>query len=154
VLRFTTGERGHANRHRSQRRGILRREVVRGGSANVRVLVVDRDDDVATVVKRTLRDADVVERVEPHEALDRLRHGESFDVIVCDLVQPGMTGELLFDEIMWVAPAQARRIIFTGGATDEKSRAFLAMVAQPFVRKPIDVDELGARVQSLLRSKD
>jgi CheY-like chemotaxis protein len=84
------------------------------------------------------------------EALQQLST-DSFDLIVCDLIMPGMSGMELYEEVARRAPAQAQRFVFlTGGTSNEAAREFLARVDRPRAYKPIDVSELRRLVDSCL----
>jgi CheY-like chemotaxis protein len=86
------------------------------------------------------------------EAREALERGERFDVILCDLMMPQMTGMELHAALERVAPDQARRVVvLTGGAYTEAGRAFLARVALPHVEKPFDAARLRELVGSLVR---
>ncbi|MEO5770144.1 MAG: response regulator, partial [Polyangia bacterium] len=82
-----------------------------------RLLVIDDEEVVAMAIRRSLtREHDVVYTSTAQEALALLRANEEFDVILCDLMMPEMTGMELYAELMASSPEQARRIIFvTGG---------------------------------------
>jgi signal transduction histidine kinase len=113
-----------------------------------RVLVVDDDAIVGRAVARVLeRDNDVVTLDDPAEALRRLSAHERFDVVLCDLMMPEMTGMELYDRVCEAAPEQAARVVFlTGGVFTAQSRAFLARVANPCLEKPFESDQLRALV--------
>src|SRR5690606_37778100 len=58
-----------------------------------RVLVVDDEPLILKVVKRTLdKEHEVVTTPTAAQALAWLKAGESFDVILCDIMMPQMTG--------------------------------------------------------------
>jgi CheY-like chemotaxis protein len=78
--------------------------------------------------------------------------GREFDVILCDLMMPNITGMDLHAEIDRMAPAQAARMIFvTGGAFTQQGRTFLERTKNVHLEKPIDVDELRALVDAAVR---
>src|SRR5262249_34259954 len=63
-----------------------------------RVLVIDDEAQVGRAIRRTLEPHHRVTWVgSPREALARLRSGERFDVILCDIIMPDMTGMELFE---------------------------------------------------------
>jgi PAS domain S-box-containing protein len=109
-----------------------------------RVLVLDDEPLVCRAVARTLAsDHEVVALTDPSEALARLAHGERFDVVVCDLMMPGLTGMECHEALGTSRPELARSMIFlTGGAFTAKARAFLDRVPNVRVEKPFDADEL------------
>jgi PAS domain S-box-containing protein len=115
-----------------------------------RVLVVDDEPLVLALFERLLgADHDLVSTSAARAALERLEGGERFDVILCDLMMPEMTGMDLYRELMRLAPEQAERIIFiTGGAFTPLARAFLDRVANPRIMKPFQLRQLVDLVAS------
>ena len=118
-----------------------------------RVLVVDDEAIIGKVVSRVLaREHDVTIETDAHKALDRLARGEPFDVILCDLLMPEVTGMDLHAEISRLHPEQAENFIFmTGGAFTPKARAFLDEIRGVWIEKPFDVADLKNLVNGHLR---
>jgi CheY-like chemotaxis protein len=85
-------------------------------------------------------------------ALERIRGGERYDVILCDLMMPEMTGMDLYLEMGRVAPEQVERMVFvTGGAFTPRAREFLERVPNARVEKPIDFQNLKLLLRNLRR---
>jgi PAS domain S-box-containing protein len=117
-----------------------------------RILVVDDEPMILKSVRRTLEPHEVVEFTSARKALAALRAGERFDVIVCDLMMPEMTGMELYQALLELAPDQAQRMIFvTGGAFTARARAFLDEVENPRVDKPLDAANLRALISERVR---
>ena len=118
-----------------------------------RVLIIDDEPMILGALRRALDpDYQVTCLSSGREALARLSAGERFDVVLCDLMMPDMTGMDLHAEIGRVAPAQVERMIFvTGGAFTPKARDFLEQVPNPLVEKPVDFQNLRALMKNLLR---
>jgi PAS domain S-box-containing protein len=118
-----------------------------------RILVVDDEPLVIRTVKRILsKEHDLVVTVAATEALGLCASGEKFDLILCDLMMPEMTGMDLHRELSLVAPDQADRMIFvTGGAFTEKARRFLSETPKEHLEKPFASANLRAIVQRYLR---
>jgi PAS domain S-box-containing protein len=118
-----------------------------------RVLVVDDEEMLLRAVKRVLAaDHDVVTRASARDALALCIAGETFDLILCDLMMPDMTGMDLHRELSRLAPSQADRMLFlTGGAFTPQARAFLSEVAREHLEKPFDASNLRAIAQRYLR---
>ena len=118
-----------------------------------RILVVDDEELVVRSVKRILsKEHDVVATVSATEALALCAGGEQFDLILCDLMMPEMTGMDLHRELSLVAPEQADRMIFvTGGAFTEKAWRFLSETPKEHLEKPFASANLRAIVQRYLR---
>jgi CheY-like chemotaxis protein len=114
-----------------------------------RILVVDDEPLVASALRRTLaREHDLTLVDSGAEALKVVSGGARFDVILCDLMMPGLSGMDLHAQMTALAPEQAARMVFmTGGAFTVEARAFLAHVPNERVEKPFDVEELRAVVR-------
>jgi PAS domain S-box-containing protein len=117
-----------------------------------RVLVVDDDPNVAVAVKRILgRDHDVVVSSGGGDALARLMVDPSFDVVVCDVMMPEVSGMDVYGELARRMPDLTRKILFmTGGAFTPLAREFLATTPQPCIEKPFEPDELRRTVAAIL----
>jgi CheY-like chemotaxis protein len=91
------------------------------------------------------------------DALGRLERDEPYDLVLCDLMMPDLTGMDLYDEVQKKHPRLARRVIFmTGGAFTPRAAAFLDRLRQngiACVDKPFRVDDLVALVDERLRGE-
>jgi PAS domain S-box-containing protein len=119
-----------------------------------RILVVDDEAMVGRAVARILGAEHEVAAVTSGEAaLAQLRAGPGFDLVLCDLMMPGLSGMDLFERVSQAAPAAAARFVFlTGGAFTDRARQFLERVPNPRLEKPFDPDGLRRSVAGLLRS--
>jgi PAS domain S-box-containing protein len=120
-----------------------------------RILVVDDEESVSRAVFRILsKEHDVVVIADAKEALRRCAGGEQFELVLCDLMMPDMTGMDLHRELSRIAPEQARRMIFlTGGAFTGKARHFLATTSTEYIEKPFAPANLRAIVRRHLRAE-
>ncbi len=116
-----------------------------------RVLVLDDEVVVGRAIQRLLQtQCEVLVLVQGQEALARVDAGERFDVILCDLLMPEMSGSRFYEELSKLAPEQAQRVIFmTGGAFTEQSRAFLANTGLHCLEKPIEPHRLRALLATM-----
>ena len=119
------------------------------------VLVVDDDDKLLASIGRMLRkEHRVTLATSAADALVRVEAGETFDIIVCDLMMPGFTGMALHAELEQRFPGQAARMLFmTGGAFTAEARDFLDRPAVRYLEKPFDAAELRRRVQSVSETR-
>jgi signal transduction histidine kinase len=117
-----------------------------------RILVVDDDPIVCAALRRLFAaDHDIEVLEDARAARDLVVGGASFDVLLCDLLMPELTGVGLYEELRRHAPEMARRMVFmTGGAFTEEARNFLAVVDPPVVDKPFDLAALRALVETLV----
>ena len=129
------------------------RGVVPSSRRRGRVLVVDDEPALAAALARSIeRDHDVVVLSSGRDALELLRRDEAFDVILCDLIMPQLTGMDLHDELRRTTPALADRIIFmTGGTFTSRTREFLGRVSNPALDKPFDLATLSALLRARTR---
>lgn len=118
------------------------------GPARPRVLIVDDEENLRVSLGQILSlDHDVTVCAGAREALDRLGEGARFEVILCDLMMPGMSGMDFYESLTALAPDQTARVVFlTGGAFTPRARDFLRAVSNPHLEKPFEVDELRAVV--------
>ncbi|NOU33919.1 MAG: response regulator, partial [Polyangiaceae bacterium] len=106
-----------------------------------RILLVDDEPQVLSVLARILgRHHDTVALTRAADALELLRKGETFDLVFCDLMMPGLSGMALYEELGRVAPEHQARVVFlTGGAFTPEARTFLDEVPNLRLEKPFDV---------------
>ena len=113
-----------------------------------RVLVIDDEIHVLRSIQRGLgRSHDLVVLTSAEEALDRIRAGECFDAIVCDLMMPEMTGMDLHAALTASGSPAVRSMVFiTGGAFTQRARDFLASVDNPYLEKPFEFEALRGTI--------
>jgi len=92
----------------------------------------------ATALRRVLAEHEVELVHSGQAAVARLCGGE-FDLVLCDLLMPDLTGMDVHDKVMAAAPDVAERMVFmTGGAFTARAREFLERVPNARFDKPID----------------
>jgi PAS domain S-box-containing protein len=119
-----------------------------------RILVIDDEVAVGNVLRRSFSEHNVVvvETSAPR-ALARLEAGETFDVVLCDLMMPEMTGMELFDRVVLTVPAYAPRFVFmTGGAFTSRATEFLERIPNTRLEKPFDMKTLKPLIGQLIRA--
>ncbi len=121
-------------------------------SRSHRVLVVDDERPLRTAVRRILTGCQVVEASSGLEARDILSTDRQFDVILCDMMMPGLSGMGLYGWLAGVDDAAASRVVFvTGGALNADVEGFLARSRNPRLSKPFGVTELRRVVSDAAR---
>lgn len=115
------------------------------------ILIVDDEDKLRSVIRRALSRYDVHEAVHGRQALERIADRQ-YDLILCDIMMPEMTGVELFAVLTEENPAQAQRMVFlSGGAFTSSAGDFLALTKQPIVDKPFRIDTLRTAVREALQ---
>jgi PAS domain S-box-containing protein len=121
-----------------------------GARKRLRVLVIDDDIGVArTLARGLMKECDVDILTDGREAIDRLSTEHGYDVVLCDLMMPSVTGADVYREVKTKRPESADRFVFiTGGAFTDAGRRFLETVDAPIVRKPFDLRAVRALIWS------
>jgi PAS domain S-box-containing protein len=114
-----------------------------------RAVVLVIDDEVATLrcMELILAAHDVDTAQSGRQALELLQR-RRYDLVLCDLIMPEMTGMSLYRQVVAEDPDLARRFVFmTGGAFTDRAQEFLQSVQNRVLAKPFDIDQLLALVQ-------
>jgi signal transduction histidine kinase/CheY-like chemotaxis protein len=115
-----------------------------------RVLVADDEALVRRAVARTLGDHDVVTVSSGREALDKI-DAEHFDVVVCDLMMPDVSGMEVFEQVLQRHPDLVDRfLVLTGGVYTQRAQEFLSDNSLPCITKPFSSHALQQAVDTLL----
>jgi PAS domain S-box-containing protein len=131
---------------------LLPPEPVVGACRRSHILVVDDEPLVLTALKRTLgEEHDVTAFPRARAALEWLEQGLPWDLILCDLMMPEMTGMDFHEELSRRMPERAGHVLFvTGGAFTPRARDFLARVPNPRTEKPFEMRALRELVNARL----
>jgi signal transduction histidine kinase len=118
-----------------------------------RVLVIDDDALVGEAIAAALdAEAEVEVMTSGALALERLAAGERWDVILCDLMMPGLSGMEVYAEAVRTAPDAAGRMLFmTAGTFTPRGRAFVQTVRDRCFDKPISAEKLREIVRGGVR---
>lgn len=109
-----------------------------------RVLIVDDEPMLLRLLGIVLSEqCDVVTASSGEVALELVRRGPAFDVVICDLGMPGMDGVAVYEALTELEPTLRSRFVFaTGGATTTKARVFLEQTTERTLQKPFEVATL------------
>ena len=129
--------------------------VAASGGPRGRILAIDDEPDLVQVIRRTLEDDhEIVTLVDAREALPLLREARGFDLVLCDLMMPGLTGMDLYELVRDFDPALAERFVFlTGGAFTPRATEFLDSVSNAWLVKPFSPAVLRAFIHDFLRAQ-
>jgi signal transduction histidine kinase len=109
------------------------------------LLVIDDEVPLTTVFHRALsNDFAVTVANSGRTALDLLAaRAQPFDLILCDLMMPEVSGQDVYTEAVRARPELAPRFVFiTGGAFTARGKQFLASTGAPVLQKPFDLRTL------------
>ncbi|MCX4242591.1 hybrid sensor histidine kinase/response regulator [Paraliomyxa miuraensis] len=115
-----------------------------------RILVVDDEPFMRSSLERVLQPHAVTSCSSVEDALARCS-GEGFDVILCDIMMPGLNGYDFHRRLAQERPGMEERVVFiTGGALRDEVREVMARVPNRTLEKPLDGRELRAFVSAEL----
>ncbi len=122
---------------------------------NGRILLIDDDEAVIAAVRRALRSGDITCLTSAADALELLRAGAKYDVIISDMMMPNMSGQDFYEGALALDPKQAERIVFlSGGAFTDGAQAFLDRVPNPHIDKPFDPAALRALIRRTIAAHE
>jgi CheY-like chemotaxis protein len=115
-----------------------------------RVLVIEDDDPTRTLFTALLeRSGFKVECTrDGSAALDSLLHLE-YDVILLDLLMPGLDGFALLEDLQTMRPEVARRTLVVSGAAPVLLTRLERSGIAGVVRKPFEIDDLLTRIRHI-----
>ena len=116
-------------------------------SMGLRVLVIDDEPAIAQVLVAALEEHEVVAATSGEQALAILAEAPDFDVIVCDMAMPAMTGLELHARVARERPQLANRFVFmTGGALGRAASELLKSGDHPCVLKPFSLRDIRREI--------
>ncbi|MBC1650330.1 response regulator transcription factor [Listeria booriae] len=115
-----------------------------------KILIAEDDNDINHLIYEVLtREGYTVTQAFSGTEAKLHWNNESFDLLLCDLMLPGMTGEELIAEI--IAKQSASIIVISAKNTIMDKVDLLKLGASDYITKPFDIEELLARVEVQLR---
>lgn len=126
----------------------------RGDVSRRRILVIDDDPLVARAARRALEACyDIVVANSGDDGLAELA-AASFDLVLCDLMMPGMGGHDVRRAAIQRDPALRERFVFvTGGTMSRSEEVALDECEVPTVHKPFGVATLREFVAQVLDAR-
>lgn len=117
-----------------------------------RILLIDDEQRILNFVRRGLQaEGMTVDSARDGKEGLRLALSRSYDLIILDLVMPGLDGRTVLQRILEHKPAQAVLILSALGDLASKVNS-LELGADDYISKPFSLEELLARVRARLRS--
>ena len=117
-----------------------------------RVLIIEDDRDIARLVELHLRDLNCTTDLE-HDGDSGLRRAGdgSYDLIILDLMLPGLDGLEICRRIRSSAQSHVPILMLTAKSTELDRVVGLEIGADDYLTKPFSILELVARVKALFR---
>ena len=117
-----------------------------------RILVVDDEPMMLRALERRLsREYDVTCALSGAQALERLSEDTGWELVLCDVVMPGVDGAAVYRWIQTHHPQLLERtIMMTGGAVTTESRRFLDETQNLVLPKPLQVPQLMGVLRGMM----
>jgi CheY-like chemotaxis protein len=114
---------------------------------NLFILIVEDDPAVVGLLRRALGGPNRLSIVgNGRDALARCAI-EPFDLILCDLKMPVMSGPEFYERLLQAHPDLAERVVFiSGDTTNPATRTFLQASGRPLLAKPFTLSEVYAAI--------
>ncbi len=119
---------------------------------SARILFIDDEPSLCSLVKEflTRQGHDVVVASTGEEGLQNAQEGD-FDVIVCDMRLPGISGEDVCMGVLEEKPEMADRImVATGDILSPQTQDFFDRTGLPHIHKPFTLEDLKDAIARLL----
>jgi two-component system, cell cycle sensor histidine kinase and response regulator CckA len=116
------------------------------------ILLVEDDDRVRGLIAKRLTQAgySILSAAGGEQALDILRaHASSPDLLLTDVVMPGLNGRELSERVLAIRPA-TRILFMSGHADDSVLRTGIETSGTHFIQKPFAMEALISKISELL----
>jgi CheY-like chemotaxis protein len=119
----------------SERERVMRR---------ARILIIDDEPLLGQTLRFAFQEKHDVEVIASgREAVERLATDHDYDLVLCDLMMPDVSGEHVYRAVSEHTPGLLPRFVFmTGGAFTERAQEFLAQFPGRQLEKPFNIDEV------------
>jgi DNA-binding NtrC family response regulator len=117
------------------------------------ILLVDDEPEVLTVLEKILTrfGYNVIPRPHAESALPEVRQGAGIDLVITDLVMPGMSGSELAAAVRKRMP-DVPVILLTGHGSVESYIQTRSDGVFEYINKPVEANELRRIVQAAIKS--
>ena len=117
-------------------------------------MVVDDNPDVLFSVKSGLEEIDQslqIQGVESGEKCLELLETQKPDLIILDIMMPGMSGWKTFDKIKENDNWKNIPVVFLTARTDRVAKNAGGFLAEDYIEKPFDLKDLHERIQGIFQ---
>ncbi|RJP81639.1 MAG: response regulator [Candidatus Zixiibacteriota bacterium] len=124
------------------------------GELKQRILIVDDDPNIVQVIEQalTFKGYSTCSTTDGEEAFRIFREEGEFDVVLTDLVLPGISGIELLEKFKELDPT-CEVLVLTGFGSNEKAVEALKKGAYDYLKKPTNIDELFIAVSKAIEKK-
>ena len=117
-------------------------------------MVVDDDVGVIYTIKRGMEDLDKDYKITTansgEECLELLKNNQIPDLILLDIMMPGISGWELYKKIKENEMWKNIPVVFLTARTDRIAKEAGGFLAEDYIEKPFKVPELKVRIEKIL----
>ena len=113
-----------------------------------KIMVVDNEPDIVDLTRTVLElgGYNVVAAHSGEECL-RLLEKEKVDLVLLDIMMPGMSGWKTFDKIKENENWRDIPVVFLTARTDRVAKNAGGFLAEDYIEKPFEIDDLHQRIK-------
>ena len=121
-------------------------------SGKKNILVIDDEEGIRTMLETRLYKCGYMVDTAGNglHAMQKLRSGNHYDLIICDLKMPGMSGADLFKEIKNMKHKEVPFLLITGYPEKDKLTGALRSGIKDIMLKPLRFNNLMEKVEILI----
>lgn len=123
-----------------------------------KIMIVDDNPSIIFSVKEGLELIDdsfeIIGAESGEKCLELLKSGNLPDLILLDIMMPGMNGWDLFAELDNNTEWKKIPVVFLTAKTDAYSTGFGKLVSMDYIEKPFDLKDLKKRIDSILEREN
>ena len=120
------------------------------------IFVVDDNPDITHSVKQALEHLNPTEYAvtcveDGRKCLELLRAKQIPDLILLDIMMPGMSGWMLSDRVRENSTWKNIPVVFLTARTDNLAKKASSSVCEDYIEKPFDIQDLEKRINKILK---
>lgn len=124
----------------------------------IKILLVDDEQDqifgIKTALENTYHDEfEILAAENGQKCLNYLEEGQNPDLILLDIMMPEMSGWEVYDKIRDNPDWRHIPIVFLTARTDRIAENAGEFLGDDYIEKPIEIDQLRKRINSILEKK-
>jgi CheY-like chemotaxis protein len=122
------------------------------------IMVVDDNVDVIMSIKYGLEDItkeyQVIGVESGRQCLDLLQQNQTPDLILLDIMMPGMNGWETFDKLKEHKAWRKIPVVFLTARTDRFAKNAGKFLGDDYIEKPFEINDVKKRINKILENRD